>query len=150
MQARNLDKPFGRDFVSRAAGGLFLILKPKTVWSYQANSAVRLALLGCGNRGTAVATSFAKNTTARVVALGDIFQDQLDKPKSNFDALANSLGYAGPETGLMFRGAHAYQELARSNEIDAIQISTPPFFMSSTRSRRCWWKACVLRKARRR
>jgi predicted dehydrogenase len=28
----------------------------------------------------------------------------------------------------MFRGAHAYQELASSKEIDAIQISTPPFF----------------------
>lgn len=117
-----------RNFASSGAAGLFLILKPETVWSYQANSAVRLALLGCGNRGTGVATSFAKNTSARIVALGDIFQDQLDKAKSNFDALASSLGYAGPDTKLMFRGAHAYQELANSKEIDAIQISTPPFF----------------------
>jgi predicted dehydrogenase len=117
-----------RDFVSNAAAGLFLILKPRTVWSYEANSAVRLALLGCGSRGTTVATSFAKNTSARVVALGDIFQDQLDKAKSNFDSVASSLGYAGPETSLMFRGAHAYQELANCKGVDAIQISTPPFF----------------------
>src|SRR3954463_11981944 len=90
-----------RDFAGVAGAATFLILKPKTVWSYQANSAVRLALLGCGNRGTAVATSFAKNTSARVVGLGDIFQDQLDKAKTNFDAIANSLGYAGPEANLM-------------------------------------------------
>ena len=59
-----------RDFItgSAAASGL-LLLKPKTAFGYQANSAVRLALLGCGNRGTSVATSFAKNTSARIVAL---------------------------------------------------------------------------------
>jgi predicted dehydrogenase len=60
--------------------------------------------------------------------LGDIFGDQLDKGKSTFDGIASSLGYPGPDTKLMFRGAHAYQELAASKEIDAIQISTPPFF----------------------
>jgi myo-inositol 2-dehydrogenase/D-chiro-inositol 1-dehydrogenase len=117
-----------RDFAKAAGAASLLILKPGTVWSYQANSAVRLALLGCGSRGTSVATSFARNTGARIVALGDIFQDQLEKGKSNFDGIASSLGYAGPETKLMFRGAHAYQELANSKEIDAIQISTPPFF----------------------
>ncbi|MFL6446815.1 MAG: Gfo/Idh/MocA family protein [Bryobacteraceae bacterium] len=117
-----------RNFVCNSAAGLFLILKPRTVWSYQANSAVRLALLGCGNRGTTVATSFAKNTSARIVALADIFQDQLDKAKSNFDGIAASLGYAGPERNLTFRGAHAYQELANAKGVDAIQISTPPFF----------------------
>ncbi len=117
-----------REFGLAAGVASFLILKPETVWSYAANSAVRLALLGCGARGTAVATSFAKNTSARIVALGDIFQDQLEKAKSHFDAVASSLGYSGPEAQLMFRGAHAYQELATSKDIDAIQISTPPFF----------------------
>src|SRR5947209_19704119 len=102
-----------RDFVSSATtASALLILKPETVWSYQANSAVRLALLGCGSRGTTVATSFAKNTGARIVALGDVFQDQLEKAKSTFDGIASSLGYSGPDTKLMFRGAHAYQELA--------------------------------------
>src|SRR3954451_7914029 len=117
-----------REFGLAAGAASFLILKPETVWSYQANSAVRLALLGCGNRGTAVATSFAENTTARIVALVDMFQDQLEKSKAHFDSVATSLGYPGPETGLMFRWPKAYQELAASNQIDAIQISTPPYF----------------------
>jgi myo-inositol 2-dehydrogenase/D-chiro-inositol 1-dehydrogenase len=57
-----------------------------------------------------------------------MFQDQLEKGKAHFDSVATSLGYPGPETGLMFRGPKAYQELAASNQIDAIQISTPPYF----------------------
>ncbi|HWF45908.1 MAG TPA: Gfo/Idh/MocA family oxidoreductase [Bryobacteraceae bacterium] len=116
-----------RQFLAGTAAGL-LILKPQTVRGYQANSAVRLGLLGCGGRGTSVATSFSKNTTARVVALGDIFADQLAKGKQTFDGVAGSLGYSGPDEKLLFRGPHAYMEMAASKEIDAIQISTPPFF----------------------
>jgi predicted dehydrogenase len=110
---------------SATASGL-LLLKPKTAFGYEANSAVRYALLGCGSRGTSVATSFAKNTSARIVALGDLFQDQLAKGKAYFDNLNQSLGYAGPE--LQFRGYKAYEELAASPHIDAIHISTPPYF----------------------
>ena len=49
-----------RDFIRTAAGAAsgLLILKPGTALAYQANSAVRLGLLGCGSRGTHVATSF--------------------------------------------------------------------------------------------
>jgi myo-inositol 2-dehydrogenase / D-chiro-inositol 1-dehydrogenase len=115
-------------YTGAAALGSFLILKPKTVRGYEANSAVRIGLLGCGGRGTAVATSFAKNTPARIVALADIFPDQLEKAKTTFDALSASLGYTGPDPKLMFRGLDAYRQLAACAEIDSIQISTPPFF----------------------
>ncbi len=112
---------------SAAAGGL-LLLDPRTVWTYEANSAVRLGLLGCGSRGTTVATSFAKNTNARVVALADLFADQLNAGKAHFDELATSLGYAGVSPKMMFRGPGAYEEIASCKEVDAVQISTPPYF----------------------
>jgi myo-inositol 2-dehydrogenase / D-chiro-inositol 1-dehydrogenase len=118
-----------RNFLNLAGAGVgLLILKPQSVRGYPANSAVRLGLLGCGGRGTTVATSMAKNAGARIVALADIFPDQLDKAKVTFDALASSLGYPGPEPHLMFSRLHAYQELANAKDVDAIQISTPPFF----------------------
>jgi predicted dehydrogenase len=125
-----MERSTRRDFVGHAAASAtaFLILKPQTVRGYQANSAVRVGLLGCGSRGTAVAKSFAKNTSARIVALADIFPDQLEKGRATFAEVAESLGYPGPDSKLLFRGAHAYQELAASNQIDSIQISTPPFF----------------------
>ncbi len=115
-----------REFLTGTAASGLMLLKPKTAFGYQANSAVRYALLGCGNRGTSVATSFAKNTSARIVALADIFPDQLEKGKAYFDDLNKSLGYAGPDH--QFRGYKASEELAASKDVDAVQISTPPFF----------------------
>jgi len=113
--------------VSAASSGL-LFVKPSTAFGYAANSAVRLGLLGCGNRGTAVAESFAKNTTARVVALADIFPDQLAKGKAHFDALNASLGHPAIDPRLTFHGHRAVEDLAHSAEVDAVQISTPPWF----------------------
>ena len=112
---------------SAAASGI-LILKPSTAFGYKANSAVRYGLLGCGNRGTSVATSFAKNTEARIVALADIFPDKLAKGKTHFDEVNAGLGQPAIDAKLMFHGHEAFQQLAASADVDAIQISTPPFF----------------------
>ena len=116
-----------RDFITGAASGL-LLLKSKTAFGYEANSAVQLALLGCGNRGTSVATSFAKNAGARIVALADIFPDQLAKGKAHFDELAGTLGYSGVDPKMMFSGYKAFEEVAAAKGVDAVQISTPPWF----------------------
>jgi myo-inositol 2-dehydrogenase/D-chiro-inositol 1-dehydrogenase len=118
-----------RDFITgaSAASGL-LLLKPRTAFGSEANSAVRLGLLGCGNRGTSVATSFAKNTSARIVALADIFPDKLTSAKAHFDEVNSSLGIPAIDPKLMFHGYEAYKELAASPDVDAIQISTPPWF----------------------
>src|SRR5271163_4549190 len=119
-----------RDFIQAGTGvasGL-LLLKPKTVFGFEANSAVRLGLLGCGNRGTSVATSFSKSTTAQVVALADIFPDNLAAGKAHFDEVNAGLGRAAIDSKLLFHGPNAFEELAASPDIDLIQISTPPFF----------------------
>jgi predicted dehydrogenase len=118
-----------RDFITgaSAASGL-LLLKPRTAFGSEANSAVRLGLLGCGNRGTSVATSFAKNTPARLVALADVFPDKLTIAKAHFDEVNNSLGLPAIDPKLMFHGHDAFKQLAASPDVDAIQISTPPWF----------------------
>jgi predicted dehydrogenase len=118
-----------RKFVtaSAAASGL-LLLKSKTAFGYEANSAVRLGLLGCGNRGTSVATTFGKYAGARVVALGDIFPDKLAAGKAHFDQLNAGLGQAAIEDRLTFHGAEAFHELAQAKDVDMVQISTPPWF----------------------
>ncbi len=91
-----------------------MLLKARTAFGYQANSAVRHGLLGCGNRGTSVATSFSKNTTAQVVALADIFPDNLAAGKDHFDKLNASLGRAPVDAKLTFHGPHAFEQLAAS------------------------------------
>jgi myo-inositol 2-dehydrogenase/D-chiro-inositol 1-dehydrogenase len=109
------------------ASGLLLV-KPSTAFGYQANSAVRLGLLGCGSRGTSVATSFSQNTTAQVVALADLFADQLAAGHDHFNKVNADLGREAVADKLLFRGPHAFEELAASHDVDLIQISTPPFF----------------------
>jgi predicted dehydrogenase len=110
-----------------AASGLLLV-KPRTAFGYQANSAVRLGLLGCGSRGTSVANSFAQNTSAQVVALADLFPDRLAAGQAHFDQLNATLGHAPIDSKLLFHGPHAFEQLAASPDVDLIQISTPPFF----------------------
>lgn len=118
-----------REFLggSAAVSGL-LLLKPKTVFGYEANSAVRLAILGCGNRGTHTGKSFVQNTPTRIVALADLFQDQLDKAKTNFDQVNQAMGHPAISPKLMFRGYKAFEEVSAAPGIDAIQISTPAWF----------------------
>jgi predicted dehydrogenase len=104
-----------------------MVMKAKTALGYAANSTVRVGLLGCGGRGTQVATSFLRNTTAQVVALADIFSDQIEKTKAHFDHVNAQLGYPTIDKKMLFVGPDAYQKLALA-DIDLIQISTPPFF----------------------
>lgn len=106
----------------------FLVLDPRTVFGFEANSAVRHGLLGCGNRGSSVAESFARNTPARIVALADLFDDNLAAGHDRFNKLNASLGQSSIDSKLLFRGPHAFEELANSKDVDLIQISTPPYF----------------------
>ncbi len=119
-----------RQFVQTGSGVVsgMLLLNSRTAFGYQANSAVRHGLLGCGNRGTSVAESFSRNTAAHVVALADLFPDKLAAGCDHFDKLNASLGRQPIDRKLLFHGPHAYEQLAASKDVDLIQISTPPFF----------------------
>jgi myo-inositol 2-dehydrogenase / D-chiro-inositol 1-dehydrogenase len=118
-----------RKFVQGAvtASGL-LFVKPQTAFSYAANSRVRWGLLGCGRRGTAVATSFAKNAGVEITALADIFPDQLATARKHFDEINGSLSLPAIDDRRTFRGPDAAKAIAACPDVDAIQISTPPFF----------------------
>jgi len=117
-----------REFLQTGSACGLLLLKSRTAFSYQANSAVRLGLLGCGNRGTTVATSFSNSTTAQVVALADIFPDKLALGRSHFNDLNAGLSRQPIDEKLLFHGPHAFEQLAAAKDVDLIQISTPPFF----------------------
>ena len=78
-----------------------------------ANSAITVGLLGSGSRGTYVTTMLAKNTSARVVALCDLFDEKMEKAKK-------SIGVENPKFYKDF------QKLLAS-DIDAIIIATPVF-----------------------
>jgi myo-inositol 2-dehydrogenase/D-chiro-inositol 1-dehydrogenase len=124
MNSENIGR---RNFLTAATGAAaFTILKPQVVRGMQANSAVRVGLLGCGGRGTTHLETILKNTDARVTVLADMFQDRLDKAKQKVDELSSAKGQPGVQK--TFVGPHAYQEIFDSKDIDAVVIATPPYF----------------------
>lgn len=101
-----------RDFVRRsgaAAAGL-LVVSPSAVRGSQANSALSVGLIGCGNRGMYVSGIFAKNEFARVAAVCDIYDDRLDEAEKK---------YSGAKR---FKNL---KELLARPDIDAVLIATP-------------------------
>jgi myo-inositol 2-dehydrogenase/D-chiro-inositol 1-dehydrogenase len=117
-----------REFLGTAAAASLMILKPEPVRGTAANSAVRLGILGCGGRGTAVGTSFMDNTNTRVVALADLFADQLAAAQKQFDKQQSAKGCPAIDASQLFKGPNAYEQIAASKEVDAILITTPPYF----------------------
>ncbi len=77
------------------------------------NSAIRVGLIGTGNRGPYVAGMMAKNTPAKIVALCDLFDDRMEKAKQTI----------GVENPKLYKDLH---ELLKS-DVDAVIIATPVF-----------------------
>ncbi len=99
------------------AAGSVLLLKPQTVFGYQANSTVEIGLVGCGSRGNWIAPFFPEYAGARVVAVADVIRKNLDATREKLHVDAGR-AYWGPE---------AYLELSAS-KLDAVVIETPPYY----------------------
>lgn len=93
-----------------------MMVAPQMVRGTAANSAVRVGLLGCGNRGMTHAGTITKSTGGRMVAFGDLYQDKLDRARQRY-----------PDAALGFVGEHAFEQMAESKDIDAVVIATPPY-----------------------
>jgi predicted dehydrogenase len=100
-----------RDLIKGSVAAGLLIVRPETAFGSQANSALTVGLLGAGRRGTAISGIFAKNEFARIAAICDIYQDQLDAASKIFSGAKQFTNY---------------KELLAS-DVDAVYIATPPF-----------------------
>jgi myo-inositol 2-dehydrogenase / D-chiro-inositol 1-dehydrogenase len=123
-----INKVDRRKFIGAAAATAgAMIIDPALVRGTAANSAIRVGLLGCGGRGTEDATNLI-DAGARVVALADLFQDQLDATRANFDKIQLAKGFAALDKAQLFVGPNASQQMAASKEVDAVVIATPPYY----------------------
>jgi myo-inositol 2-dehydrogenase/D-chiro-inositol 1-dehydrogenase len=118
-----------REFLGTAAVAAGItILKPSVVFGTQANSAVRLGLLGCGGRGRNVMGSFLENTPAVLTAIGDMFKDNLDAGSAELNGVSQKLNKPAVDAAHLFKGPEAYHQLFASKDVDAVYIATPPWF----------------------
>jgi predicted dehydrogenase len=120
--------PIGRRAFLGGAAAAPLIVRPEVAFGSQRNSAVRLAIVGCGGRGTGVIESFILNTDAQLVAMGDLWEDQLTRAKKTVDAAAAKKKKPVVDPRLLFNGVEALDKVLASADVDAVYIATPPYF----------------------
>lgn len=129
-----------RDFVKQGsliAGGILAApLLSKANFFSGANDTIKIALVGCGGRGTGAAMqALLTKQNVKLVAMADAFRDRLDYcyKALNADDLSDSTGKPGnvknkidvPEER-MFTGFDAYQKAIAL--ADVVILTTPPGF----------------------
>lgn len=85
---------------------------------------LKAGVIGCGGRGTGAAINFVDaGPNLEIVALGDIFPDQLEKSRN---AIKQARGIEVSDEHC-FTGFDNYQKVIDS-DIDIVILATPPFF----------------------
>ena len=114
---------------STAAGAAaFTIVRPELVRGW-AGEKLKAGLIGCGGRGTEAAQQFLHgNENVELVAMGDIFEDRLEKSLQEIQEAKrypNARGKAKVDPEHHFTGFDAYHKVLAS-DIDLVMIATPP------------------------
>jgi myo-inositol 2-dehydrogenase/D-chiro-inositol 1-dehydrogenase len=108
---------FNRRQVLKASATGLLLVRPETAFSYQANSAVEIGIVGCGGRGNYVGNFFVEFTGAKVVALADPVPQPLQATGQRWNV----------DSTRLYGDIDGYQKLAES-KLDAVLVMSPPFF----------------------
>ncbi|MDP4132226.1 MAG: Gfo/Idh/MocA family oxidoreductase, partial [Bacteroidota bacterium] len=102
-----------------------VILRPGIVFGTKANTAIRMGIIGCGGRGTAVISAMSRYTNISIVAMADIFDDQLKNALVKFNKLNADKGFPEIHTSNIYQGSKAYLKLLENKAVDAVLISSP-------------------------
>ena len=115
-----------RSFLKGAsAASALTIIKPGIAFQSKANSAIRMGIIGCGGRGTAVISSMSRNTNIHIVAMADLLNSKIEPARVNLNKLNAAKGLAEiPKTNI-YQGSRAYLQLFNNKDVDAVLISSP-------------------------
>lgn len=128
---KNNNKSFTRrDFVKGSAvavGGILVNPLSAEAGAYVAAAdTIKVALVGCGGRGTGAAVqALSVKENVQLVAMADAFQDRLDTSYSNIAAKVDSKRLKVPDDH-KFVGFDAYKEAI--DLADVVILTTPPGF----------------------
>jgi predicted dehydrogenase len=100
-----------------AAAASFTILRPELVRGTQANSKIKLGVIGCGGRGVWIAGLFAAHGGYEIFAGSDYFADRVEALGSKFSMARERL----------FSGLSGYKRVFDCGS-EAVAIETPPYF----------------------
>jgi predicted dehydrogenase len=92
---------------------------------------VRIAMVGCGSRGTGDALNcLAAEPGAELIAVADLFQDKVDSSLAQMSKRFPDRVKVTPET--TFLGFDAYKKIMAMDEVDVVLLLTPPGFRPPT------------------
>ena len=104
-----------------------IILRPGIVFGSRTNSAIRIGIIGCGQRGTAVISSMSKHTNTNIIAMADLFEDKLKTIAPKLNQLNAAKGFPAISPVNIFQGSKAYLKLLERKDVDAVLISSPAY-----------------------
>ena len=116
-----------RDFVKATAGVSAAAILSRTGTVFAAGSdKIRVGLIGCGGRGTGAAMDCVRSSAnVEIVAMGDVFEDQLNSSLARLSEEVNDKVSVTGETS--FAGFDAYEKVIAC-DIDMVILATPPHF----------------------
>ena len=121
-----------RDFIkATAAIGMTAVLPGKELLfaagsDSSATDKLRVGLIGCGGRGTEAAVNCVNSApNVEVVAMGDLFQDQLDKSLAELSRKVDDKVSVTKDTS--FVGFDTYKKVIAC-DVDIVILATPPHF----------------------
>ncbi|MBC8182900.1 Gfo/Idh/MocA family oxidoreductase [candidate division KSB1 bacterium] len=95
----------------------FTIINPNLIQSSQANSKIKLGLIGCGGRGTWITNLFQNYGGYEIIAAADYFEDRVNAFGDRFNIPSDR----------RFTGLSCYKQLLDS-KVAAVAIESPPYF----------------------
>lgn len=109
-----------RNFLRTAAASVpgMMILSRRTAVGSEANSMIQMGIVGTGGRGQFDGRNLIKTGKAQVIALADYFDFQMTDPARDF----------GVEKDRCFAGIDGYKQLVALKEVDAVLLTTAPYF----------------------
>ena len=127
MAAHSDDTVSRRDFNKKAAAaGVSLALPASGVFAAGSDT-VRVAMVGCGDRGTFDAIKcLASAPGVELVAIADLFQDKVDTALEKLRKEVPSQVNVPPER--VFLGFDAYRQVLALDDVNLVMLLTPPGF----------------------
>jgi len=112
---------------SGAAISASAVLSPSSKIFAAGSDTMRVAMVGCGSRGTKDAIDCLKSADGvELVTMADMFQDKLDSSLAELKKEFPDKVKVTPETS--FLGFDAYKKVIAIKELDIVMLTTPPGF----------------------
>lgn len=128
MSRRDATAVDRRQFLAHAAAGAVVAAMPARSFAAERQS-IRIGLIGCGGRGTgAVAQALAADPAARLVAMGDLFADQIESSREWLQVACGEQG-ACPRSR-QFVGVDAAARVL-ATDIDLVVLAAPPHVLAT-------------------